>query len=99
MRGVARAALDVTVVDASGKRVCDASVTARDGDFSAQLPAPPADVPRATCTYTGPFERAGTYSIEVRAGTTSKLVSGIKVSRKGACHELQTRDVTVVLDQ
>jgi hypothetical protein len=43
------------------------------------------------------IERKGTYSIEVRDGTKTKTVNGVKVSAD-ACH-VHTRYVTVVLDR
>ena len=87
----ARFSLVVTVVDASGKRVCDASVTADDGAFSAALPAGPG----VGCAYFGVSERKGTYAIKVRNGTKTTTLDGVKVSAD-ACH-VHTRHVTVVL--
>jgi hypothetical protein len=88
----ARFSLVVTVVDASGKRVCNASVTARDGTFSAVLHG----VSGPGCTYFGVPERKGTYSLSVRDGTTNKTLDGVKVSAD-ACH-VHPRGVTVALD-
>lgn len=90
----ARASLIVTVVNAAGRRVCDASVTATDGAFSAPL-SPNGDP--TSCTYDGPYERAGTYSIDVRSGPTAKRLDAVKVTAD-ACH-VRAREVSVVLDR
>ena len=82
----------ITVLDASGTRVCDASVTVRDGTFSQVIPPGPL----GDCEYSGVPERKGTYSIEVRSRTTSKTLDGVKVSAD-ECH-VHTRRVTVALD-
>jgi len=89
----ARFSFVVTVLDASGKRVCDASVTVRDGTFSQVLQP----VRFGECEYRGVSERKGTYSIKVRSGTGSKTLVGVKVSAD-ECH-VHTRHVTVVLDR
>ena len=87
----ARTTFNVTVVDASGKRVCDASVKVTDGEFSAILPAGP----RRACAYSGVTERKGTYSIEVRSGARSKKIDNVKVTAD-ECH-VHPRALTVVL--
>jgi hypothetical protein len=87
----ARYGLTVTVTRA-GVRVCDAKVTAREGDFSETM----SDLPGPACVYTGAVERAGTYAIEVVAGDRSKTVTGIKVT-KDACH-VSGQAVTIALD-
>jgi hypothetical protein len=91
----AASALSVTVLDAAGKRVCDASVTVTDGAYSAALS--PFSGDEASCTYFGPTERAGTYSIEVHSGTRTKRFDGVKVTAD-ACH-VRTRSVTITLSQ
>jgi hypothetical protein len=88
-------ALVVTVLDASGRRVCDASVTVTDGAYSAALS--PFSGDESSCTYYGPTERAGTYSIEVHSGTRSKKIDGVNVTAD-ACH-VRTRSVTLTLSQ
>ena len=85
----ARAGLTVTVYDARAALVCDAVVTARDGTLSERLML-------NGCTYSGVYERAGTYSVEVVAGSTSKTVPDLVVS-SGECH-VNGLAVTVVLD-
>ncbi len=89
----AKFSLSVTVLDASGRRVCDAAVTARDGDFSARLSASD-DTPTA-CTYLGVPERKGNYSVEAQSGSKRARLSDVKVSGD-ACH-VRTRDVSLRL--
>jgi hypothetical protein len=88
---------DVTVMNAAGKRLCAASVTARDRAFSAVLQVSPTFGGTRPCVYGGVTEPKGIYSIEVRDGTRTKTVNRVKVSAD-ACH-VHTRYVTVVLDQ
>jgi hypothetical protein len=85
----ARVSLRVNVVDATGAEVCDATVTARDGDFS-QVIGP------SDCTYSGVAEREGTYSIEVRSGRRTKTIDDVRVTAD-ECH-VHPRSVTVKLD-
>ena len=92
-KAYAVASLVVTVQDASGNRICDATVTVRDGDFTSQLAA----FPGTECTYSGPSERKGTYSLEVRSGTTTRTVDSIKVSAD-QCHVIP-RQITISLDR
>jgi hypothetical protein len=89
----ARTTFNVSVVDASGKRVCDASVKVRDGAFSAILRVGP----RPACVYSGVTERKGTYSIEVRSGARSKRIDNVNVSAD-ECH-VHPRALTVVLER
>jgi len=86
-------ALGITVLDAAGTRICNATVVVTDGSFSATLPGLGRD-PR-TCTYYGPLERAGTYSIDVRSGAKESRVNDVKVTG-GACH-VHPQAVTVTL--
>lgn len=88
-------ALGVTVVNAAGKRVCDASVTVMDGASSAVL-SPVGH--SASCAYVGgPPRREGMYSLEVRSGARNKKVDGLKFTADG-CHVRQ-REVSVTFDQ
>jgi len=90
----ARAGLNVTVLNAKGARVCDAIVTAREGTFSEQLMVL-GDA--SSCTYSGVYERAGTYSLEVvSTGSKSKTVPDLVVS-PGRCH-VEGPLVTVTLE-
>lgn len=88
-------ALVVQVQDATGTQVCDAAVTVTDGDYSVELPTP---TPSQACTYFGPGEREGVYTIAAtRAGATGR-VAGVAVTRRGECRVLGTEQVTVRLD-
>jgi hypothetical protein len=75
--------------------VCNATVTARDGGFSAVLSRNFDG--NTSCAYVGPLEREGTYSIEVRSGSEAKTVDNVTVS-KDACN-VRTRRLTVTLDR
>lgn len=87
---IAVEAMTVTVTDAStGQRICDATVVAVDGAFSAELRPFPA--PAAECTYSGPTERAGTYEVRVsRAGYEPAAQAGIRVTAD-ECHVIPVR--------
>ena len=62
---IAVAGLNVIVTDATtGVRVCDAPVTAEDGDFVTTLA--PVGGDETDCAFAGAWERPGTYT--VRAG-------------------------------
>jgi hypothetical protein len=84
----------VTVLQASdGSRVCDATVTARDGTFSEVL----AKFGDATnCTYSGVYERPGTYGLDVVSGARTKNVGGITATAD-ECH-VMGREIVVTLD-
>lgn len=88
-------AIVVTVVDASSnQRICDATVVAVDGSFSAELR--PFPVSPAECTYSGPTERAGTYDVRVsRPGYEPASQAGIRVTAD-ECHVIPVR-VTIQL--
>jgi hypothetical protein len=86
----ARAGLSVTLREAWGALVCDATVTAHDGDYSEVLRL-------WGCTYGGAVERPGNYTLNVVAGSRSKTVSGVVVT-SGDCH-VNTRTVSVTLDE
>lgn len=85
----ARAGLSVTVRESSGALVCDATVTAHDGNYSEKLMV-------AACVYWGGLERPGNYTLDVVAGSRSKTTSGVVVT-SGDCH-VNGRDITVTLD-
>ena len=97
-----RSSFLVTVVNRAGRPVCDASVTVRDGTFSATLQpfggrrASPPPETQGGCDYTGPYDWKGTYSLEVHTENNSKSLLGLKVSAD-ECHVI-TRRVTVRLD-
>jgi hypothetical protein len=88
-------ALAVRVQDAAGEQVCDAVVTVTDGEFSEILPASDTS---GDCVYFGPFERAGTYRVDVALDGATGAVAGIEVTRRGDCDRLQTVQVAVELD-
>jgi hypothetical protein len=87
-------AIVVTVLDGvSGRRICDATVTAIDGSFTQDLRPFPAG---SECTYSGPTERAGLYEIRVtRSGYAPVTVTNVRVSAD-ECHVIPQR-VTVSL--
>ena len=88
--------LIVTVTDGpGGPQICDATVTARDGSYSYVLMASPQG---PDCTYDGPIERAGTYSIDVVSGTRSKTIDNIQVRADGCHGHVTTQHPTVALD-
>ena len=89
-------ALTVTVTDAAtGQRICDATVTATDGAFTAEL-RPFAFVPE--CSYAGPTERPGRYEVRVtRAGYASAGRAGVTVTAD-ECHVIPV-PLTITLDR
>jgi len=76
-------ALTVVVTDAAtGKRICDATVTARDGDFRAEL----RPFEATACAYSGVTERAGRYDVTAtRAGYEVATLLGVTVTAD-ECH-------------
>jgi hypothetical protein len=82
----------VTVLNASGIRVCDAVVTATDGEYSTRLQAGPRGV---SCRYFGAYDRPGDYTVHVRLGYFTKTASNIVVSRPSVDCPVGTQDVTV----
>jgi hypothetical protein len=93
-KGPGRASLAVTVQDASGTVLCDATVTARAGTFSSALSqsGPPQF---SACVYYSNFELPGTFDIEVRRGSTVKRLNGVVV--KALPCGVETRAVTIVV--
>jgi nitrous oxide reductase accessory protein NosL len=88
---VALMALDVVVQDGSGGEVCDAVVTATDGDFTQQLQV---DLV-SPCHYRGVTERAGTYTVTATRSGRSASASDVMVE-KDECHVI-TKQVTITL--
>jgi hypothetical protein len=82
-------ALTVTVTDAAtGLRICDATVTATDGAFSAELQG---FGPGPDCSYSGPTERAGRYEVRAtRAGYEVAVRTGVTVTAD-ECHVIPVR--------
>jgi hypothetical protein len=73
--------LTVTVTDGSGTPVCDATVTAREGSFTAVLEKQSL----SSCTYVGPPERAGTYEVIVSRPGRAPATRTVTVSGD-RCH-------------
>ena len=76
--------LNVTVRDAAtSQRICDATVVATLGGVRYELrPSGPAE----TCTYSGPEERAGSFTVEVtKAGYQSAAAQNARVTAD-ECH-------------
>lgn len=89
-----RASMLVTVLDGQlGPPLCDAEVTVRDGTFASQLKV---FVLSGKCVYSGVYERAGTYTVDVALGSRTESLSNVKVER-GDCDHVVTRDVTISL--
>lgn len=88
-------ALAVTVLNASGDRVCDAAVTATDGKYSVRLPEPHAGSEGLACRYFGPYDRPGNYTVHVRLGSSSKTISNIVVSRPAPYCPVGTQQIMV----
>ncbi len=89
----AAAGLSVTVTNAdNGQPICDATVTATEGAYSEKLFA-------VGCTYTGAYERAGTYVVRAsRDGFAPKAVASVKVVMGGGdCPHVQETKVAVSL--
>jgi hypothetical protein len=82
-------ALTVTVKDgATGQRICDATVVAIDGAFSADLRGFALGL---DCTYSGPTERPGRYEVRVtRAGYEAAVRPGVTVTAD-ECHVIPVR--------
>jgi hypothetical protein len=82
-------ALTVGVTDgATGARICDASVTAVDGAFRAELMMFGS---ASGCTYSGPTERAGGYQVTVtRAGYQAAVRRDVVVAAD-ECHVIPVR--------
>jgi hypothetical protein len=75
----ATASLTAYVTDAAGAAVCDAVVTATDGAEVFPMEN------HGDCSYTGPWERAGTYVVTVSHGGQETRSDPVRV-RSGACH-------------
>lgn len=92
---VASPALAVTVLNASGDRLCDAAVTATDEEYSVRLPEPHACAEGLACRYFGPYDRPGSDTVHVRLGSLRKTVSNIVVSRPATYCPVRTQQITV----
>ena len=88
---VGRFGLSVRVQDSRGAAVCEAVVSATDGDYSEVLSAGTAN----DCVFIGALERRGTYTVTATLGGITGSISGVKV-RADVCHVI-TQVVTVKL--
>jgi hypothetical protein len=87
-------AVTVTVVDGrSGDRLCDAEVNVSEGTFAASLELFSAFM--VPCTYSGAWERAGTYAVNVALGARTASVSDVMVERE-VCG-VRTQSLTIEL--
>jgi hypothetical protein len=86
---IAVEALTVTVVNAAtGQRICDATVTATEGAYIADLRP---FGPGTDCSYSGPTERAGRYEVHVsRSGYEAVLRRDVIVTAD-ECHVIPVR--------
>lgn len=84
--------LSVRVQDPSGAEVCDATVTATDGDYSEVLSA---GGTAPDCVFFGARDRPGTYTVSAEGGGVTGTVPGIKVA-SDECHVIM-EEVTVEL--
>lgn len=89
---VALSGLSVRVQDPSGAQVCDATVTATDGDYSEVLSA---GGTAQECLFFGANERPGTYTVTAEGGGVTGTVPGVKV-RSDECHVI-TEEITIKL--
>ena len=88
----ALAGLVVRVTDATGQPVCDAAVTASEGQYSERLTA-------LSCTFAGAFERPGNYVVTAtRAGFASTQAGPVRVIMGGGeCPHVEPVSVTLTL--
>ena len=90
---IAQAGLDVSVInELNGQGVCDASVTAVEGDYRENLPG-------FSCRFVGAYERAGTYTVRAqRSGYASREVTNVRVTMStGDCPHVETVRVQIRL--
>src|SRR5262249_19061536 len=86
----APAGVNVTVSDAGGLQICDATVVVQDGTYTETLRS-------QACGYFGAFERTGNYTLTISApGHATKTVTGVVVT-DGECH-VHAQSVNVVLN-
>ena len=86
----ARASLTVTVLGPSG-RICDADVVAQKGNDVTTLMA----FGGSECTYAGPFEQAGTFTVTASKSGFQPATTTVTVSA-GECH-VDGQKVTLTL--
>ena len=83
-KAYAASALLVHVLDPTGQPICDANVVARDGQFSQTLQRLPG-AESTSCSYAGPYERPGSYTVEASRNGLTATSEKVTVSRD-ACH-------------
>ncbi len=91
----ATAGLQVRVTNAqTGAAICDAVVTATDGQYSETLMV-------FGCRYYGAYERVGTYAVRAeRSGFEPRTVTGVMVvMNSGPCHHVEPAQLEIKLDQ
>jgi hypothetical protein len=91
--------LSVSVVDgATGAPICDATVTAQDGDYNEMLAT--LGSAEGVCWYSGAGERPGTYTLTATLGSRTKVVPDVRVIASGddSCPHVVNQMVTITLD-
>ncbi len=80
------AGIDVSVIDSSsGNPICDATIVITDGTYSETLHETSTDT---SCSYSGAYERAGTYDLVASAPNKTNVTQTGIVVMAGACHVL-----------
>lgn len=82
-------ALRVSVIDDKLRATCDATVTVRDGTFTATLEKQQSSA-TGECLYVGPPERPGTYEVTVSRPDQGTAVRTVTVDRD-LCHVTSQR--------
>ena len=80
--------LVVTVRTASSSLICDATVSAIDGNYLEVLQPNGGDPTQ--CNYFGAFERKGTYEVRAAVGNSTTTVAGVHVAAN-ECHVIPAR--------
>ena len=91
------AGLTVAVSNAvTAQPICDATVTAREGDYSEHLSEQPSG---SSCTFVGALERPGTYVVSAsRAGFVPKEMTSVRVFMGGGdCPHVVPTGVKIAL--
>jgi hypothetical protein len=86
------------VNSATGAPICDATVTVTDGDWHESVPPTVMNFVDAgvDCLFFAADERAGNYTVDVKAGAKEALYYDVLVTRANACH-VTGRQLTVAL--
>jgi len=86
----ARASLTVTVMGPAG-RICDADVVAQSGNETTTLMA----LGGPECTYAGPWEKAGTFTVTASKAGFQPATTTVTVTQ-GECH-VEGKAITLTL--